>query len=406
MPGLTGSLDALSAWTPARVRDTERDLFVKENIEVAGQPFSAGSATRAGIRGGADAECVAAAKAAGFRVIGTTRCDEFAYGCTGETNSAGPCRNPHDLTRIAGGSSSGSAAAVAAGLSRFALGTDTGGSVRIPAALCGVFGFKPSYGSIGTSGVVPLSFSLDHVGIIADSFDALLALWGAYAPYVDGPPVRVGLAAEAEAYESDDVVGAAWASVVDTLSPNGTAPIPGWHEAAVAGRMIQGYEARAAHGHTLVSSATLLHPDVRARLSAASNITEGQYRRAVDSMVECRGVAATQFSDVDVVVLPTVPIQAPLIGDRSLDVRELLLRNTRAANFSGLPALSIPVPSAGLPVGLQVIGPSNDIVLRAGAQIVRALEVTPGGIPVRESNAVRAQTVPIPTDRAAQDCTQ
>lgn len=382
MPPLSLGLDALSSWIPGEDHAPGRDFFVKENIEVAGLPFSAGSATRLGARGRVDAACVSIAKAKGYNVIGTTRCDEFAYGCTGETNAGGPCKNPHDRTRITGGSSSGSAAAVAAGLSRFALGTDTGGSARIPAALCGVFGFKPAFGSISTDGVIPLSPSLDHVGLIADSLDSLFALWNAYAAAPDLEPSRprLAFAAEAEAYDTDVGVGAAWRNVSKTLSPSGSTPIPGWGAAQTAGRVIQAFEALREHGHALSSTVGSLHPDVRSRLQAASEITEHQYHRALDSMRECREGAVDQLSGVDAIVLPTVPICAPvlgttstIVGGRLRSVRELLLRNTRAANFSGLPALSVPLPTAELPVGLQIVGPSNDAVLRAGSYIVSAL---------------------------------
>lgn len=382
MRPLSPSLDALSSWTPGEDHAPGRDFFVKENIEVADLPFSAGSATRLGVRGRVDAACVSIAKAKGYHVIGTTRCDEFAYGCTGETNAGGPCKNPHDRTRITGGSSSGSAAAVAAGLSRFALGTDTGGSARIPAALCGVFGFKPRFGSIGTDGVVPLSPSLDHVGLIADSLDSLLGLWSAYAELPDPSPSRprLAFAVDAEAYETDSTVGEAWQGVSRILSPDESTPVPGWREARTEGRSIQAFEALREHGHALSSAVGSLHPDVRSRLQAASEITEHRYHRALDSMRVCREGAVDRLSGIDAIVLPTVPICAPvlgttstIVGGRTQSVRELLLRNTRAANFSGLPALTVPLPAVDLPIGLQIVGPSNDAVLNAGRYIVSIL---------------------------------
>lgn len=177
---------AIRHWSPhaAAIRQRARQgtstaLLVKENIEVSGFPFECGSATRLGHSGDRDSSSVQALKSAGFEPVASTRCDEFGYGCTGEANTAGPCRNPHDPTRVSGGSSGGAAVAVSLGLAGSALGTNTAGSVRIPAALCGVYGFKPSYGSISVQGVFPLSRSLDHVGLITASCQDLIRMWDA-----------------------------------------------------------------------------------------------------------------------------------------------------------------------------------------------------------------------------------
>ncbi|WP_063036731.1 amidase [Nocardia grenadensis] len=356
-----GALNALSGCCPFPAGREEgaapraAEILVKENIEVAGAPFSCGSATRATVRGTRDAECVTALRRAGFHIAGITRCDEFAYGCTGEANAYGPCRNPHDLERITGGSSSGSAAAVAAGLARYALGTDTGGSVRIPAALCGVYGFKPAFGSVGIRGVFPLSPSLDHVGIIADSLAALVAVWRALSggPAVDPrrPAPRLGLADAPEVYVLSQEVDRVWRQVVHDLELTRRAPLTGLRDAHIHGPVVQGFEAHRIHAGTLRERPEGLQPAVRERLEQAASISRPDYESARSSMLECRLRAADGLGDVDVVLLPTVAVVAPLLGTESVvlggervSVRETLLRNTRPANFSGLPALTLPLP--------------------------------------------------------------
>ena len=361
---------------------TSTALLVKENIEVSGFPFECGSATRQGRMGARDAVSVQALRAAGFEPLASTRCDEFAYGCTGEANTAGPCPNPHDPTRVSGGSSGGAAAAVSLGLGSNALGTDTAGSVRIPAALCGVYGFKPSYGSISTQGVFPLSPSLDHVGLITATWQDLLRMWDALRPQETHDPAGrdpiIGFAEESEAYVTDQVVADAWTAVCSALGTLPSGSLLGWDDCQVAGQIVQAYEAFQVHRERLDRHRTRYHPDVLSRLESAARIPTEDYNAARDAMTQCRRDAEEALGGVDAVVLPTCPVVAPKIGATKVEiggknpsVRSILMRNTRVANYSGLAALTMPLKTAGLPVGIQIIGRNNAAVLQAG-NIIRA----------------------------------
>lgn len=361
-------------------------LAVKENIAVEGQPYECGSATRAGVVATETAPAVAAALAAGFVFASMADCDEFAYGCTGELNARGPVINPIARGRVAGGSSSGCAAAVASGAADVAIGTDTAGSVRIPAALCGVYGFKPSYDSISRDGVFPLSTSLDHVGMLGRDLPLVRrladALLGGSGP--DARELVVARPRTLEAQVADEHVGSVWRRIVAALELRSAGALPGWDEAQHEGAIVQAYEAWAVHRTTVETHAEAINPDVLSRLRAASAVTADEYRHALDAMTRCRESAGELLGDADVVALPTVPVIPPqrarltvaLAGLR-VPVRRALLRNTRFANYCGLPALSLPVwlDDRELPVGLQLVGRSNADVLAAGAQTVARLAV-------------------------------
>ncbi|MGM9474178.1 amidase [Pseudarthrobacter sp. YS3] len=380
---------AIRYWNPhaAAIRHRTRHgtstaLLIKENIEVSGFPFECGSATRPGHTGSRDASSVHTLKAAGFEPLASACCDEFGYGCTGEANPAGPCRNPHDPARMSGGSSGGAAAAVSLGLAGCALGTDTAGSVRIPAALCGVYGFKPSYGSISTQGVYPLSPSLDHVGLIAGTWHELTRMWSALRPDAHEADPRnptLGLARETEAYGADWHVTEAWKAVHNALGTLPTASLLGWDDCQTGGSIVQAYEGFQVHKERLSVHRSGYQPEILARLESGARISAEEYMTALDAMNSCRRYSAEALGDVDAVVLPTCPVVAPpigatnvQIGNESLSPRSALMRNTRVANYSGLAALTMPLKSAGLPVGVQIIGRSNAAVLRTG-HLIRTL---------------------------------
>jgi aspartyl-tRNA(Asn)/glutamyl-tRNA(Gln) amidotransferase subunit A len=349
-------------------------LLVKEIIAVEGWPFRCGSRVFADRVAGEDAEIVRRARAAGAVLIGLSHSHEFAYGCTGASNAAGPCHNPHDPSRITGGSSGGSAAAVAAGVVPFALGTDTAGSVRIPAALCGVVGALPERGTLPVRGVFPLSTSLDRVGLlattVADARYAVAALAGVDLPDESGSAPRIGILADPELLDCAPEVAEAYRASLDRFADAGAwvveVPRPNWNLLAETAFDLQGAEAAALHAG-LDARVEDYQPDVRERLRVAAEVPGWRYVRARERVAELSAELGHLLSTVDAVVLPTSPIPAPPLDADEADVasgthsvRDLLLRNNRPVNVTGYPALSVPIPVAsGLPVGLQVIATGN-----------------------------------------------
>jgi len=374
-----GARDA--ARTVARTREGPLagvPVLVKEIVAVGGLPFGCGSDLFADRVAAADAEVVRRARGAGAVIIGLAHSHEFAYGCTGVSNRAGPCRNPHDPGRMAGGSSSGSAAAVAAGVVPLALGTDTAGSIRIPAALCGVVGAKPARGTLPTGGVFPLSATLDQVGVIAGSAaDARFAV-GALAgmDVRGGPGVRrpvIGIVQNPEPNDCAAEVADAYRRAVDRVAADASlvdVVLPAWPGLIATSLDIQGPEAAAVHAGTFPARADAYQPDVRERLRAAAEVRGWRYVLARERAVALSAEVDRVLRTVDGVLLPTVPILAPPldaqeaeVSGRRSTVRELLLRNTRPLNVTGHPAVSIPVQGAKLPVGLQVIARDDALVL-------------------------------------------
>jgi len=302
---------------------------VKDLIDVAGLPTGAGSRHFAGTIAERDAECVRRIRAAGAVVLGKTTTHELAFGPTGDRAATGPTRNPYAPDRMSGGSSSGSAAAVAAGVVPLALGTDTGGSVRIPAALCGVVGLKPTSGALPLDGVLPLAPSLDTVGPMARTVADCRLLWTALAG--DGP---VGRPLTRREY---------------------TTPWPELRDAYTA---IQGGEAFAVHAERYRSAPELFGEEVRQRLSAAGKVRGWEYVRARALRDRVRADVLAALGEDGFLRLPTVPVTAPRLDERAGDVRGTLLSLTSPWNVLGLPALTIPAGlDDGLPVGTQLVGP-------------------------------------------------
>jgi len=370
-------LDAEAALDSARLVARDRrgalagiPILVKEVIEVAGLPFRCGSSVFEDRIGQRDAEIVRRAGAEGAIVIGLAHSHEFAYGCTGTSNRAGPCRNPADLSRIAGGSSAGSAAAVAAGIVSLALGTDTSGSVRLPAALCGVVGVKPSSDTLPLDGVFPLSPSLDQVGVLTRSVDdadyAVRVLSGGdvqAARSNNGVPT-IGVVANYEAQDSSPEVRGAYDAVLAAVftagAPMFDVELPDWASMTTAVIETQGPEAAATHADLLGTQADDYQPDVRDKLWAAMEVPGFRYVWARAHAATARAELSMSLTACDAVVLPTSPVVAPGLGEDELQVRDLLLRNTRPASLTGHAAISIPIPvRGGLPVGLQVIAADN-----------------------------------------------
>jgi Asp-tRNA(Asn)/Glu-tRNA(Gln) amidotransferase A subunit family amidase len=299
---------------------------------------------------------------------------------------AGPCRNPRDPGRMTGGSSSGSAAAVGAGIVPLALGTDTAGSVRIPAALCGVVGTVPARGALPSAGVFPLSKTLDRVGVltgtVADARYAVAALGGLDLPDDEAVAApRLGILADPELLDCSPEVTEAYRACLDRFADAGAWVVevkpPNWRLLTETAFDIQGAEAAAVHSE-LAARIEDYQPDVQDRLRVAAEVPGWRYVRALERRATLTEEVGQLLSTVDAVVLPTAPITAPPLDAAEADVasgqapvRDLLLRNNRPLNVTGYPAMSLPLPTAGLPVGLQLIAGDDARVLAVAQWVER-----------------------------------
>ncbi|MFB8277607.1 amidase [Nocardia colli] len=358
-------------------------MGLKDLIDVAGLGTTASSRVRATHRAESDSAVAARLDHAGAVLLGKTHTHEFAYGLiTPQTRNA---RNP---TRVAGGSSGGSAVAVASEAATFAVGTDTGGSIRVPAALNGVVGLKPTYGRVSRHGVVPLSWSLDHVGpitrTVADAGLVLNALSGydsrdpasvpAPAADLDGPAdlthLRVGVPANYYFDHVDPEVSAAVRRAIERLRDLGARlvdveiPMTRYIKPIQWGLMVP--EASAAHEQTLRTAGEQYGDDVRGMLEAGELLSAGDYLRAQRARTMLRREWASMLENVDVVAAPSVPITAVPVGRETVTwsdgtteaVADAYVRLSSPANITGVPALSLPVGNdrTGLPIGMQLLG--------------------------------------------------
>ena len=355
-------------------------IAVKDLLDVAGQVTTAASNLFKENLAPRDASVIAQLRSAGAAFIGRTNLHEFAYGGSGMISNRGPARNPWDTSRITGGSSSGSAAAVAAGLCAAAIGTDTAGSIRLPASLCGIVGFKPTYGAVSTDGVIPLSESYDHAGPMARTVEDARILFGAMVDSqreAQAPKVlRVGVPEKYFYRDLEAEIGAAMSSAIERLRQAGHA-IRRVDFDVDEDRTLSSYEVFQFHSKNVARSPELYQPETLRRIRSGEQITREAAEAAKEKLRETRARAAEIFIDIDILLTPTVPILAPKIDDflakpETLRPQELLmLRNTRPFNVLGTPAISLPweLSADGLPIGIQVAAaPGKDFELLAMAE--------------------------------------
>ena len=351
-----------------------------------------------------DAVVVDKIKKAGAQIIGKTNTHEIALGVTNNNPHFGACRNPWDTTCIPGGSSGGSAVAVATGMALAAIGTDTGGSIRIPASLCGVVGLKPTYGRISLRGVLPLSWNLDHAGPITKRVEdaaLMLQVMGGYdsedpASFKTLPgdfsshmrdSIRDRKVALAVGSFVDEVthpeVLAAIRKAADVLAKQGAIieeiNVDYLREGALANSLMTQADGAAFHRDRLKEHPDWFGVDVRQRLETGAAFTSTEYALARRTQVEVRRRCDILFEEYDALILPTTPIAAPVLeGEDAVERARLLTRLTAPFNITGLPALSVPCgfTTEGLPIGLQIASRAwnESGVLRIGYAYQEATE--------------------------------
>jgi aspartyl-tRNA(Asn)/glutamyl-tRNA(Gln) amidotransferase subunit A len=361
-------------------------LALKDLYETQGLRTTAGSSFFMDYIPDTDAVVVQKLKNAGAVILGKLNMHEIALGVTNENPHYGDCCNPWDLKRISGGSSGGNAAALAAGLCMGALGSDTGGSIRIPSALCGVVGFKPTYGRVSLRGVIPLSWNLDHAGPMARSvrdIAILLQAIGGYDPEdawsVDLPmedylaePLsslsdwRIALAdddyfTDPEIVDSEVLQAVRKAAQVfeDVGAVVERVPFPNAWDAAMANGLMTTSDAAAFHHQRISDHPHGFGQDVLKRLQTGAAYTSTEYSlaRRMQTILRCQ--FSEFFNEYDLLLTPTTPITAPVRGSAdAVERARLLTRFTAPFNLTGLPALSVPCgwSSEKMPIGLQIVG--------------------------------------------------
>jgi aspartyl-tRNA(Asn)/glutamyl-tRNA(Gln) amidotransferase subunit A len=346
-------------------------VAVKDLVDVKGMVTTAGGIILPDVPAASDAPVIRRLREAGCVIVGKANLHEFAYGVTNVNPHYGTALNPHDPTRVAGGSSGGSAVAVAAGMCDWAIGSDTGGSIRIPASLCGVAGFKPSFGSIDIGGVIPLSRSLDTLGPIAPDIAttarAYTTMSGEEVSLAELRPPRLAVPA-GWVRDLDAETEAGWSKVSAGVPEVDFADRERLHQ---AGLTILLFEAAAYHRRWATEVPEKYGADVLRLIRLGFDISEADYRRALDERMRLAEAAARAMDGIDALILPATAIVAPRT-DAGPEVREPLSRFTRPFNTTYQPVAVLPAPVEGLPVGIQVAGRTNEGALRAAAWLERS----------------------------------
>jgi aspartyl-tRNA(Asn)/glutamyl-tRNA(Gln) amidotransferase subunit A len=370
-------------------------VTIKDNIWTRGIRSTAGSKILQDFVPSKDATAARKIARAGAIMLGKTNLNEFAYGITGSNAHYGAVHNPWALDRIPGGSSSGSAAAIAAGLCVASVGTDTGGSIRVPAGFCGITGLKPTFGRVSVFGVQPLSPSLDHVGPLARCVSDAAILLNVIAGRDSLDPTsaakkvedfhgalkkplrkfRLGRPRELYWEKLDPEVRRAADAAVRDMEKHGAVvsevSLPHLKESLGAATDVSSAEIYHVHESAgyFPSRAAEYGESVRKRIAAGADVLAHRFLAGLDVRKRLLAEFDAVFQEVDAIVAPTLPVAAPLIGAEFMQidgeqagVRPAVVGHARAANFTGLPAISIPCgfTDAGLPIGLQLIGRAFD----------------------------------------------
>ena len=365
-------------------------LSLKDLIDQQGVPTTAGSLLRRDHIATEDAVVTRRLRDAGAVFVGKTNLHEFAFGTTSEDSGYGPVHNPHDPSRSPGGSSGGSAAAVAAGMCLGTVGTDTGGSIRSPAAACGVVGLKPSFGEVPTDGVVPVSTSLDHVGpltrTVQDAGWVCDVLAGRTPAAIVAAPAGALRLIRLSGYFDvlDPYVRTCFETALARLRERGgritDESLSGAEQAPAVYLNLALPEVASWHLPYLDSRGAQYAAPVHARISQGRSISAIDYLAAKATAANLAVAVDRLLDNCDALVLPTLPIPAPPLGAAeividpatggTMAVRPAMLKHTQLFNLTGHPAISLPVPVSGLPVGVQLVGRRHDTA--------RLLEVAAG----------------------------
>jgi aspartyl-tRNA(Asn)/glutamyl-tRNA(Gln) amidotransferase subunit A len=356
-------------------------MSIKDLFDVRGSATTAASRVRRNHVAGCDAHAVARLREAGAVLVGKTNLHEFAFGTTSEDSAFGPARHPLDPGRSPGGSSGGSAASVADGMCFASMGTDTGGSIRIPSAACGLVGLKPTLGELSTDGVVPLSTTLDHVGPLCGSVEDAGIVYGVLRgdttspapPPPDPRALRLGIPRDYFLARLDPQVASAFEGACGRLRDAGVTlqdvTIPHAGDVAAMYLHIVLAEAAAYHATTLERQPDDYTPNVRVRLDMGRYVLAEDYVRALRGRDLLRREIDAVLAGRDGLFLPALAIPAPKIGAVTVrvggaeePVRNMMLRCTQAFNVSGHPALTLPCgkTTEGLPIGAQIVGTYGD----------------------------------------------